>query len=209
MKLLMPVVTVCCAFWTTVYGQSVEQSPIETYREFAKNGKEDQLVSRCHATSSALDRFLIGPGGHPEYEHFHVTVAKTAGQIALFLAQARRLYRDGEAELTERMKIDAVFVNAEPHQPSSGSAPAAIEHVVLLSKNSGAAVQPLELKLDPVVWGMAVGARARPNSASARFELRQVRELPAGDFDVVLITQFGERRCKVGAKDRERLFGGR
>jgi hypothetical protein len=33
-----------------------------------------------------------------------------------------------------------------------------------------------------------------------------VKELPAGDFDVVVITQAGERRCKVGAKDRARLF---
>jgi hypothetical protein len=74
---------------------------------------------------------------------------------------------------------------------------AAIEHVVLLSKSSGAAVQPIELKLDPVEWGVAVGGRARPNKASARFELRQVRELPAGDFDVVLITQYGERRCRL------------
>jgi hypothetical protein len=36
-----------------------------------------------------------------------------------------------------------------------------------------------------------------------------VRELPAGDFDVVLVTQAGERRCKVGSGDRARLFGGR
>jgi hypothetical protein len=151
----------------------------------------------------------VGPGLHPEYEHFHVTVAKTAGQIALFMAEAKRLYKNAESELTERMKIDSVFVNADPHQPSSGSFPAAIEHVVLLSKSSGAAVQPMELKVDPVEWGIAVGARARPNRASARFELRQVRELPAGEFDVVLVTQYGERRCKVGAKDRERLFGGR
>jgi hypothetical protein len=151
----------------------------------------------------------VGPSLHPEYEHFHVTVAKTAGQIALFLAEAKRLYRNAESELTERMRIDAVFVNADPHQPSTGSFPAAIEHVVLLSKSSGAAVQPIELNLDPVEWGVAVGARARPNRASARFELRQVRELPAGEFDVVLVTQYGERRCKVGAKDRERLFGGR
>jgi hypothetical protein len=209
MKVLIPVVVVCCAVWTTVDGRPAEQLPIDTYREAAKKGKEDQLWSRCYATASSLDRFLVGPDGHPEYEHYHVTVAKTAGQIALFLAEARRLYRNGEAELTDRMKTDAVFVNAEPHQPSSGSAPAAIEHIVLLSKNSGAAVQPLELQITPVEWGIAVGARARPNRASARFELRQVRELPAGEFDVVLVTQYGERRCKVGAKDRERLFGGR
>jgi hypothetical protein len=209
MKLLMLVVIVCGAFWTSVDGQSVQQSPIETYREAAKIGKEDQLWSRCHATASSLERFMVGPTGHPEYEHYHITVAKTAGQIALFLAEAKRLYRDGTAELTDRMKTDAVFVNADPHQPSSGSAPAAIEHIVLLSKNSGAAVQPLELQIAPVEWGIAVGARARPTRASARFELRQVRELPAGEFDVVLVTQYGERRCKVGAKDRERLFGGR
>ena len=209
MKVLMPVIIVCWAFATIVSGQSVDQSPLETYRQAAKTGKEGQLVSRCFATESSLDRFMVGLSGHPEYEHYHVTVSKTAGQIALFLAEAKRLYRDGTAELTDRMKTDAVFVNADPHQPESGQAPAAIEHVVLLSKKSGAAVQPLELQLAPVDWGTAVGARARPNKASARFELHQVRELPAGEFDVVLVTQYGERRCKVGAKDRERLFGGR
>lgn len=209
MKRLMPVVIVCWAFGTSGYGRPVEQSPMETYLEAVKHRKEDQLVSRCTATTSSVERFLVGPGGHPEYEHFHVTVAKTAGQIALFLAEQKRLYRDGTPELTDRMKTDSVFVNADPHQPSSGSLPAAIEHVVLLSKKSGEAVQPVEVRIGPVAWGMAVGARAAPTFASARFELHQVRELPAGEFDVVLITQYGERRCKVGAKDRERLFGGR
>ena len=167
-------------------------------------------MSRCYATASSLDRFLVGPDGHPEYEHYHVTVAKTAGQIALFLAEAKRLYRNGEAELTDRMKIDAVFVNAEPHQPSSGSVagrnrtrrPAVEEQ----RRGGTAARAPTRRRSSGASPSAPGRVRIR---ASARFELRQVRELPAGEFDVVLVTQYGERRCKVGAKDRERLFGGR
>jgi hypothetical protein len=33
-----------------------------------------------------------------------------------------------------------------------------------------------------------------------------VQELPAGEIDIILVTQAGERRCKVGIKDRVRLL---
>jgi hypothetical protein len=35
---------------------------------------------------------------------------------------------------------------------------------------------------------------------------REIKELPSGDFDVVLITAAGERRCKVGASDRLKIL---
>jgi hypothetical protein len=209
MKLLIPAVVLCGAV-SAVFAQSLAPSPMETWKQAEKQRKEDQLFSRCNATAMSIDRFLVGPGFHPEIEHFHVIVSKTAGQIANFFADARRLYRKvSPSEVPEQLQTDAVFVNADPHQPSSGSAPSAIEHIVLLSKKSGQPVQPLEFKAEPVEWGVAVGGKTPPNKATARFELSKVRELPAGEFDVVLVTQDGERRCKVGARDRERLFGGR
>jgi hypothetical protein len=185
-------------------------SPYDAWTAAVESRKEDQLFSRCHATVMAIDRFLIGPGLHPDFEHFHVTVSKTAGQIGLFFAEARRLYKKTAAtDLPENLRTDAVFVNADPHQPASGSAPAPIEHIVLIAKKSGGPVQPLDVKIEPVPWGVAAGGKAAPNRATARFELGQVRELPAGEFDVVLVTTDGERRCKVGERDRQRLFGGR
>ena len=44
------------------------------------------------------------------------------------------------------------------------------------------------------------------NSAIATFSADDVKELPAGDFDVVIVTQAGERRCKVSAKDRTKIL---
>jgi hypothetical protein len=103
-----------------------------------------------------------------------------------------------------------VFVEADPHQPAANSSygVSAIEHVVLKSQN-GIVVQPDDFKAERVEWGVAQGLKAAPNRALVRFPVGGVRELPAGDFDVVLVTQGGERRCKVGAGDRARLFGGR
>jgi hypothetical protein len=209
MKLLIPAVVLYGAV-SVVFAQSLAPSPMETWKQAEKERKEDQLYSRCNATAMSIDRFLVGQGFHPEMEHFHVIVSKTAGQVAIFFAEAKRLYRTvSPDDVPEPLRTDAVFVNADPHQPSSGSAPGAIEHIVLISKKSGFAVQPLEFKAEPVEWGSAAGGKMPPNRATARFELSQVRELPAGEFDVVLVTEGGERRCKVGAKDRERLFGGR
>lgn len=44
------------------------------------------------------------------------------------------------------------------------------------------------------------------NQAVAVFHLNQVKELPPGDVDIVLVTEAGERRCKIGTKDRAKLI---
>lgn len=199
----------CCAV-SAVFAQSPPRTPYDTWKESVDRGKEGELFSRCNATELAIDRFLLGSGGHPELEHFHVSVSKTAGEIARLFADARRLYKTPTpADVPNELKTDAVYVFVDPHQPTSGSPPAPIEHIVLKSKDSGGTVQPVSLKITPVEWAVAVGGSKPPTRATARFEIGPVRELPAGDFDVVVITTGGERRCKVGARDRQRLFGGR
>ena len=47
------------------------------------------------------------------------------------------------------------------------------------------------------------------NRAVAFFDYGTVKELPPGEFDIVVITTSGERRCKVGLKDRQKLFAER
>ena len=210
MKLGILLGGLCCAI-STVTAQSPLQTPYDTWAAAVAGGKENDLFSKCTATELAIDRFLIGAGGHPDIAHFHVTVSKSAGEIGRLFTEARRLYKPTPREAVPReLQTDAVYVFADPHQPPPGYlVQAPIEHIVLKSKNSGAAIQPATFKVTPVEWATASGGVKPPNRASARFELGPVRELPAGDFDVVLITTAGERRCKVGAKDRQRLFGGR
>lgn len=201
---------VLCSAVSAVLAQSSPRTPYDTWKESVDRGRESELFSRCNATALAVDRFFLGAGGHPELEHFHVSVSKTAGEIARLFADARRLYKTiTPADVPDQLQTDAVYVFADPHQPTSGSPPAPIEHIVLKSKDSGGAVQPAAFKATPVEWGTAAGGSKPPNRATARFDIGPVRELPAGDFDVVLITTSGERRCKVGARDRQRLFGGR
>jgi hypothetical protein len=82
-----------------------------------------------------------------------------------------------------------------------------IERVVLKSKsNPNAVAQPTHLEFAPQAWSNLLGGTVQANSAWATFQLSDVRELPPGDFDVVVVTQAGERRCKVGTKDRAKLF---
>ena len=210
---MKPAILLCvlCGAASSVVAQPPVQSPYDTWAAAAGRGKESELLSKCTATEMAIDRFLLGPGGHPDIAHFHVTVSKSAGEIGRLFAEARRLYKPTPREaVPDELQADAVYVFADPHQPSPGyTLPAPIEHIVLKSKDSGAAIQPAAFKATLVEWATASGGVKPPNRASARFELGPVRELPSGDFDVVLITTAGEWRCKVGAKDRQRLFGGR
>jgi len=99
----------------------------------------------------------------------------------------------------------------EPNGPSRSSntisVPAPIEHVVLKSKAKGeTVVQPMKVETEPVEWSNLLGGKVEGNRAVAMFDWSAVRELPAGEFDIVVITPLGERRCKVGTKDRARLF---
>ena len=122
----------------------------------------------------------------------HVRVSLTGWRIALLSAEARRLYKPYPAShVPENLRTLAVYVEAIPHDARSP----VIEHVVLKAKNRNNVVQPNNVKNED-------------GGAFARFPVAGTRDLPAGDIDVVVITKGGERRCKLGAKDRARLFGG-
>lgn len=175
--------------------------------------KFKQLISDCTATvgfGAALSAGIAG--GIQPTGSFTVIVSRNEGRIAFMAAQGKRLYQPLTIDaVTPEMREPAVFVTVEPQDPSrSGNVyhvAAPIERVVLKSKvDESVVAQPLAFDTEPVEWRNLLGGSVSANRAVARFSVDDVREMPAGEFDVVVITTAGERRCKVGRGDRRRLF---
>ena len=136
------------------------------------------------------------------------------GRIAYMGARAKRLYKPLTlATVPDTLRGPAVVVSIEPSEPSGPDSNGAIdvaapiEHVVLKSKTRpDVALQPTGIEMEPVEWTNLLGGKVSANRAVAFFDHATVDELPAGEFDIVVITPNGERRCKVGNNDRNRLF---
>jgi hypothetical protein len=191
MKLLIPAVAIFWAVSAPAFGQPLAAQEIDAAIEAGQTGKADQLVSRCHATAGFLDRIELDENFHPKAEHFHVAFYLTPWRIALLSADAKRLYKPYQrSQVPQMWRTLGAYVEAYPHDSRSPD----IEHVVLKARNN--VVQP-------------EGVKNQDEGVFVRFPLAGTRELPSGDFDIVLITKAGERRCKVGAKDRARIFSGR
>jgi hypothetical protein len=190
-------------------GQFLTDEQTDTAIQAGLDGKQERLFSRCLAASGVKDLFtqngfLRGT--------FDVSVSLTQGQIAELAGAARRLYRPFLlSEAPDALKRLAVYVTAVPHEPGADDdrAVPAIEHIILRSQvKRDLIVQPDDFATEPVNRPKYAGAKLQPNKASARFPIGAIREFPPGEFDVVVVTEAGERRCKVGNNDRRRLFGG-
>ena len=177
-----------------------------------QSNKANQLVSECVATAGLVEALAAETReGIRLTGAFGVTVTGSEGRIAFLAAEARRLYKPFTiAQVPSALRERAVFVMAEPNDPDQSRdvarVAAPIERIVLKSKSSGTVAQPVSFETQPVEWKNPAGKSIRGTRASARFDRASVEELPAGEFDVVIVTTAGERRCKVGAKDRQRIF---
>jgi hypothetical protein len=200
--------------------QSLSEADIQAAINAGTDGKAKRLSSRCYAKPgfgqafSGNMRSAFGGGVVQPDLGFDVTVARNAGLIASLAENAKRLYQPfGPSDVPDLLKREsAVFVSVNPRGPTSSetkiSIPSPIERVVLKSKSAPQFIaQPIAFTTDAVKWSdlFDIGD-VEANSAFAQFSLADVRGLPAGDFDVVVITEHGERRCKVGLGDRKRLF---
>lgn len=196
--------------------QSLSDAQIAEAIKAGESKKFNHLIADCVATAgfgSGLAASLAG--GVQRDGAFSVVLSGNAGRIAYMAARAKRLYKPFSFEqVTEDLRTPAVIVTVEPNDPyrtqSSISVAAPIEHVVLKSKAKSADVaQPKLVEKEPVEWSNLLGGKVEANRAVAYFDFDAVRELPAGEFDIVVITTEGERRCKVGIKDRQKLFTSR
>jgi hypothetical protein len=152
-------------------------------------------------------------GGIQRDGSFLVVIAAPFGRIAYLAQEAKRLYRPfTAADVTPEMRDPSLFVSVEPDKPgfdSTGrtySVPAPIQVVVIKSRVNGSVVlQPSELKLENVDFGNLMGGKVIGNRATMRFAIDDFRQLPAGDADLVVVTEAGERKAKLTLKDRQKV----
>lgn len=202
------------AFTHVVHGQQfLTDSQILEAIKAGEAKKYDHLISDCIATAgfgSSMGGAMAG--GVQPAGGFQVVLSTNSGRIAYMAQRAKRLYKKISLdEVQEDLRAPAVLVTVEPIDPSRSSntifVPAPIEHIVLKSKAKGEDVaQPTSVEKEPVEWSNLMGGKIEANRAVAYFDYSAVKELPPGEFDIVIITTAGERKCKVGLKDRQKLF---
>jgi hypothetical protein len=194
-------------------GQSLSDADVARAITLGQQNKFDDLISDCTASAGFGSNLAGNMAGGIQYTGaIGVIVTTKPGLIAYRANDAKRLYKPfGLADVPGDMRTQSVVVMAFPVKPASNGssfrvAPM-IEAVVLKSKVSDVVLHPVDTKTEPVEWGNLLGGKVTSNRATAEFAFDAFREMPAGDFDVALITVAGERRCKVGAGDRKKVIG--
>jgi hypothetical protein len=210
---LIACVTLVCS--TAVSGQQpLDDAAVAAAIRAGETKKYDHLISDCIATAGfGANMSASIAGGIQPVGGFTVIVSRAPGRIAFMAADGKRLYQPlMVAAVPAVMRESAtVYVTAVPQAPNASKTSydvaSPIERIVLKAKGGAAVAQPENVDLTPVEWKNLLGGTIQGNSAVATFKVGDVKELPAGDVDIVLITQAGERRCKIGGKDRLKLFG--
>lgn len=176
--------------------------------------KLNGLVSSCGATAGFGEGMAASmAGGVQPTGSYTVYLSSARGHLALKAKNAKRLYQPfGLADVTSEMREPRIYLTAVPDDPSRTAKvihiASPLDAIVLKLKDSKppVAIQPETFETTPVEWKNLLGATLAGTSAVATFSIGQFKELAAGDVDVVLITKAGERRCKIGDKDRAALL---
>jgi hypothetical protein len=206
-------VVVLSATASLTSAQTLSDAEVDSAIKAGQAKKFGHLVSDCNATAGMGEGIAASlAGGMQPNGGFSVTVSANAGRIAFLATDSKRLYKSfSAADVPETLRVPTIFVFADPQAPSRSqntvSIASPVERIVLKSKvNPERVAQPEQFETENVEWSNLLGGKVAGTRGLARFDLNTVKELPPGDFDVVVITQAGERRCKVGAKDRAKLF---
>jgi hypothetical protein len=193
--------------------QRLDDTAVEAAIRAGEARRFGGLISSCVAGTGFGEGFSAQlAGGVQPTGSYDVTLTGAAGRIATEAAHAKRLYRSfGVDDATAEMRdASAIFVIATPRAPQRSQntydVASPIQHIVLKARTSTDRVaQPLEMEIEPVEWGNLMGATVRGTSAVATFAAADVRALPPGDVEIVLVTEAGERRCRIRARDRSRV----
>ena len=216
MKSFIGILAVACVgVCTSAAGQSLTPEEIDKAIQAGQRGTHKQLIATCQAVIGFGEIFKGERTGLDFSGSYEVNVSQTVGQIALLSAAARRFYKPFvAAQVPEDLKTVAVFLTAEPSEPyvsstTSGSISVAapIELIVIKAfPNRRLFVKPTEFKTEPVEWPNIAGQTLRGNRARAKFEIGQMMELTAGELEIAVVTQAGERSCILPARDRKRVL---
>lgn len=156
----------------------------------------------CRAGSAFMD-FSQYNGG------FTVTAQGPLGRIASAAREAKSKYQPfTRADVTDAMRAPDLTIVAYPDRPSATKygwhyTPAAT-HLVIRSRKDGPVLQPTRVTPLPVEWGNALGGVAHGYGVTAVFAMADVQGL-RGDIEIVVVFEGGERRCTIGANERQRL----
>lgn len=199
--------------FASISAQTVDESKIQAALELGLSGKTADIVFSCEAGGSFRQGVLLGATVHSGVsysEKYDVQLATNLGRIAALAQDAKRMYKPfSRSNVPDAMLVPSVYIYVRPQGPSqSGSvlnlAPP-LEHLVLKPKASDSEVlHPDSLAITTVEW-MLGGGKWTGTQADGVFPIDRVMALPPGDFEIVLITEGGERRCKVSDKDRRKM----
>lgn len=197
---------VLAIFAVEAHAQQLTPADVDTAIKSGLAGK--RLWSDCGATGPFLD-FGDQSGG------FSVIIEGPVGRIMRQAAEAKKKYQPfTAADVSDDTLAPTLFLVAVPNGPffdSSGwhRTPAA-EHVLLKRKGAKGdspadVLQPTAHEFVPTSWTNAMGGKWDGQGITASFELDAFRAMPGDEIDIVIVTPVGERRCKIGKKDRAAL----
>jgi hypothetical protein len=205
---------IVAASTVTLGAQGLTDVQVQAAIKVGHEKKISALTTECRATPALGETVAARNGsGVQRDQAFEVVVVGNAGRIASMAADAKRTDKPfSAADVPPAMKEEpALFVTVIPLEPRPGFASGSVSvaspiyRVVLKSKgNPDVTVMPRVFQTEPVTWSNLPGGAVTANRATAQFVLGQVASL--SDFDVTVITQHGERRCNIAAKDRTKLF---
>jgi hypothetical protein len=195
-----------------VYAQVLSDSDISAAIAAGQSKRFVSMIVACTAGAGFGADVAAGmAGGIQPTGGFGVNVSRNDGRIAFLAFNAKRLYQTFSiADVPDELRVPTVFVTVEPEPParqtSSITVASPIERIVLKSKaNHEAVAQPSTFSTEPVEWSNLMGGKVTANRATATFSIGDVADLPNGDIDVIVITEAGERRCKINEKERAKL----
>lgn len=184
--------------------QSLTPAEIDAAIKAGLAGKK--LSAECGARGGMMSAF------DPLGGFFDVYVEGPVGRIMRTAGEAKKKYQPfTEADVTEEMLAPTLSLVATPQAPtfSGGSwtrtAPA--DHVVLKRKdakgdNPADVLQPTSHEFLPATWSNAIGGKWECQGIAATFDLAAFKAMSGDEIDIVVVTGAGERRCKIGKKDR-------
>ena len=184
----------------------------------------DDLISDCTASPDFGEFFnletALSISGDLPLGLFEVVTSGNAGRIAFLAAQARRMDESFTIDnVSDEVREITIFVVVNPRDPDVRLKPpnytlhwdyhlfpSPIRRILLRSKEKPETeLAPRHIEIEAVE--VKKGGKSWPATrAVATFSLEAARLLTPREVDVVLITQGGERRCKIGRNDRARLF---
>lgn len=201
-------------------GQSSNEADVEAAIKSGLAGKVGDLFVACDVGAGFLQEVAIGSTsgntGTVPTGKYHIQLSTNLGMIAMAASQAKQIYKPyGRSDVTDKLLQPAVYVSIFPSDPVEtknalgvvlqlGVTPR-LSHVVLKpTAKDSAAIQPEKLVVTQVPWTRG-GSSVNSTGGEVTFAFDAVTALPPGDFNIIVLTEAGERKCKVDQKSRKRL----